>query len=115
MINSLWKKALYIFLIPVFYGLRPFFVSPKPPTLPEVANLLFIAVTNYLIFAYVGPYALLYLTISGIISMGFHPLAIHTIAEHYEFVKGQENYDYLGSGNILNLNLGYHLEHHDFP
>ncbi|EAS05126.1 fatty acid desaturase (macronuclear) [Tetrahymena thermophila SB210] len=113
--NTPLKKMLYIFLMPLFYCIRPFVVAPKPPTPPEIFNLLFILTTDYLIFTYVGPYAFLYLFISGIFSMGFHPLAIHAIAEHYEFVKGQENYDYFGSGNILNLNLGYHLEHHDFP
>lgn len=40
---------------------------------------------------------------------------MHAIAEHYEFVEGLENTSYMGIGNIANLNLGYHIEHHDFP
>mmetsp|Transcript_5931 Transcript_5931/g.835 ORF Transcript_5931/g.835 Transcript_5931/m.835 type:complete len:100 (+) Transcript_5931:3-302(+) len=44
-----------------------------------------------------------------------HPAAAHTIGEHYEFVKGQESYNYYGFWNFFNINLGYHIEHHDFP
>jgi sphingolipid 4-desaturase/C4-monooxygenase len=70
--------------------------------------------TNYLIFKFIGPYALLYLFLSGLFGMGLHPCAGHTIAEHYEFVKGLETYNYFGPLNLINFNLGYHTEHHDF-
>ncbi len=81
----------------------------------EFANIVFILTTNYLIYHFWGGGALLFVAISGISSIGPHPAAIHIIAEHYEFIKGQETYDYIGWWNILNLDLGYHLEHHDFP
>lgn len=86
--NKPWKKVLYIFLQPAFYALRPFIVAPKPPTFPEILNVIFILTCDYLIYTFIGPNAFLYLFISGIMSMGFHPLALHAIAEHYEFVKG---------------------------
>ncbi len=78
-------------------------------------NYLFIAFTNYSIYHFWGPYALLFFLIAGLSSIGPHPAAIHIIAEHYEFIEGQETYDYIGIWNIFNLDLGYHLEHHDFP
>merc|ERR1712217_240861 len=44
-----------------------------------------------------------------------HPAGAHTIAEHNEFVKGEESFNYYGFWNFFNINLGYHIEHHDFP
>ena len=78
-------------------------------------NWVFIITTNYLIYTYLGKGAALYLFLSTYFSMSLHPASMHMIAEHYEFVKGQESYNYYGFWNFFNLNLGYHIEHHDFP
>jgi len=51
--------------------------------LDELVNYVIIIFTNYLVYAYWGPSALLYLFISGASSIGPHPAAIHIIAEHY--------------------------------
>ena len=83
--------------------------------LGELVNWLTIIASNYLIYTKIGAGAVLYLGLSTYFSMGFHPSAMHMIAEHYEFVKGQETYNYYGFWNFFNLNLGYHTEHHDFP
>ena len=68
-----------------------------------------------IIYKYWGGGALLYLLLGAYLSIGPHPASMHVIAEHYEFAKGQETYDYFGFWNFFNLNLGYHIEHHDFP
>jgi sphingolipid delta-4 desaturase len=73
---------------PVFYAIRPFYVCPKALNVLEIINFFAVMLSNYLIYTYVGPYALLYLLISGFIGVGLHPMAMHVIAEHYEFVKG---------------------------
>jgi sphingolipid delta-4 desaturase len=52
---------------------------------------------------------MLFLVIAGLSSIGPHPAAIHIIAEHYEFIKGMESYDYIGIWNIFNLDVGYHI------
>jgi sphingolipid delta-4 desaturase len=37
------------------------------------------------------------------------------IQEHYLVAPPQETYSYYGIVNRINLNIGYHNEHHDFP
>ncbi|KAL4449331.1 hypothetical protein ABPG74_015713 [Tetrahymena malaccensis] len=113
--NRPWKKIIFISLHPLFYAVRPFYIAPKGLGPLEIFNLVLIMSTNFSVYYFMGPFAFLYLALSGFISMGLHPMAMHTIAEHYEFVKGQESYDYIGIANFFNLNLGYHIEHHDFP
>jgi sphingolipid delta-4 desaturase len=113
--NTPIKKFLYICLLPFFYGIRPMALFPHPPTKWEIINLVTIFTSDYLIWYNFGGGALLYLIISTYFSLGPHPCALHFIAEHYEFVQGQETYNYYGIWNFFNLNLGYHTEHHDFP
>ena len=110
-----WYKFVFYSIIEVFYAMRPIFMHNPSIRLDEITNYIFIFFMDYLIYYYWGGYALLFTLISGASSIGPHPAAIHIIAEHYEFIKGQETYDYIGWWNIPNLNLGYHLEHHDFP
>jgi sphingolipid delta-4 desaturase len=98
-----------------FYSLRPFFKKPKSPSKEEIFNIFVILASDYLVYTCFGGKALLYLIGSTFFSIGMHPVAGNFIGEHYEFVKGLETYDYIGILNIPNLNLGYHIEHHDFP
>jgi sphingolipid delta-4 desaturase len=110
-----WYKYVFYSIIELFYALRPVFMKNPTLTRDEALNYLFIAFTNYAIYHFWGPWALLFFFIAGLSSIGPHPAAIHIIAEHYEFIEGQETYDYIGIWNFFNLDLGYHLEHHDFP
>ena len=49
------------------------------------------------------------------IDIGLHPLGARWIQEHYLTHDHQETKSYYGPLNTVNLNVGYHNEHHDFP
>jgi len=108
-------KLLWVLMQPIFYALRPGIVKPKPWGKWELTNVICCVTFNFLINYYLGTKALCYLLIGTILGLGLHPAAGHFIAEHYEFMLGQETYSYYGSANYFNFNVGYHNEHHDFP
>eukprot|EP00058_Branchiostoma_floridae_P027805 XP_002613296.1 hypothetical protein BRAFLDRAFT_118711 [Branchiostoma floridae] len=110
-----FAKALWVFLLPAFYSLRPLVVRPKPITDYEVINLVLVGIADVLIVYFMSYKSLLYLAIGTLLGLGLHPMASHFIAEHYMFIKGQETYSYYGPMNAFTFNLGYHMEHHDFP
>ncbi|MCB9594029.1 MAG: fatty acid desaturase [Sandaracinaceae bacterium] len=62
-----------------------------------------------------GPSAILYLALSLYFTMAMHPIAARLFQEHHVVAEGQETYSYYGWLNALSLNIGYHVEHHDFP
>lgn len=113
--NSTPTKILWLFLQPVFYGLRPFFVRPRPPSRLELLNTVIQITFNILLVYFWGFKALYYLVMGTILSLGLHPMAAHFVAEHYMFDRGSETYSYYGPWNYVTWNVGYHMEHHDFP
>jgi len=90
-------------------------VKPKPMILAEVCNWAVILAFDLAIIHYMGPKAFFYLLGGQLLGLGLHPMAGHFIAEHYEFISGQETYSYYGPLNFFGYNVGYHNEHHDFP
>ena len=115
LLNSRWRKLLWLSGQGFAYALRPLFVHPKKPSAAELFNLLLQIGFNVAVFYFWGGKALAYLPISSLIVMGLHPIAGHYISEHYVFRAGQETYSYYGPLNALSFNVGYHNEHHDFP
>lgn len=108
-------KILWLSLQPLFYTVRPFYVRPKPPSKLEILNTMVQIIFDLLILYFIGYKALVYFVGGTIICTGLHPMAAHFIAEHYMFDRGYETYSYYGPWNYLTFNVGYHMEHHDFP
>merc|ERR1719259_1068777 len=97
--RNTFTKIIWVLLQPFFYAFRPLFLLPKPVTALEIVNWI----------------VQIYLISGSFLAMGLHPLAGHFISEHYMFLRGQETYSYYGPLNALTFNVGYHMEHHDFP
>jgi len=109
------RKFGYILFMPFFYGFRPYFVCPKPPSVLEFVNMVIIFSWDAFLGYTFGAKAIVYLIVGTLFGLGLNPVATHIIAEHYEFIKGQDTYSYYGPFNFPGLNIGYHIEHHDFP
>lgn len=71
---------MFFMLLSFIYALRPFLLMHKKMTVDEIANFLVIICTDLLIYKFLGAGALAYVLITGLISIGAHPSAIHVIA-----------------------------------
>jgi sphingolipid delta-4 desaturase len=108
-------KLFNVIFLSAFYAIRPLIVNPKTPTAWELANTALVLSFDYLIYNIWGGKALFYLIFSTFLGLGLHPCSGHFIQEHFVFKEGQETYSYYGPLNYVMLNVGYHVEHHDFP
>jgi len=108
-------KIVWLFFQPAWYALRPMVLNPKEPNGYEFFNISWIIAVDIAIFLKYGLFGVLYLAAGTIMGMQWHPVAGHFVAEHYIFNEGQETYSYYGPLNWFVFNVGYHIEHHDFP
>ncbi len=110
--NVRWRKLVWLIFYPLAGALlRGFFHRPNRW---EVANVAIQLAFDALVVWLIGPWALLYLAVSTFFSASLHPIAGHFIHEHYLWDEGQETYSYYGPLNALTMNMGLHVEHHDF-
>ncbi len=113
--NSWWRKSiwfLFFFLIEIIRPAR----MKKGKTFDGwvMINIAVIIATNAIIYFTLGPIAIVYLVLSTLFSTGLHPVGARWIQEHYTYKEGQETYSYYGPLNLIQFNIGYHNEHHDF-
>jgi sphingolipid delta-4 desaturase len=114
--NSTFGKAIWLLFYPLFQMLRP-------ARLKEIAlwdtwtiiNMLVEVTFMGFLFYFLGIKALVFLIASFFFSVGLHPLGARWVQEHYLTHGEQETKSYYGPLNFVNLNVGYHNEHHDFP
>ncbi|CAG2167168.1 unnamed protein product [Oppiella nova] len=135
-----FTKFLWMILQPLFYALRPVLSQPKfvvNPNSLELSNIFIQITFNYMVGVWCGWHIVAYMIGSTILGMGLHPMSGHILSEHFvmfderinmfeninkkdvqrdEYLKLiPETYSYYGSLNFIMYNLGYHVEHHDFP
>lgn len=108
-------KIIWLIINPFFQGMRPFCKSPKPVTKWEAFNIAIQMSFNYALFRFFGLQSIVYLFLSTALSLGLHPTAGHLLSEHYLYNGNQSTTSYYGPLNPILFNVGYHVEHHDFP
>uniref|UniRef100_A0AC35UFV2 Sphingolipid 4-desaturase n=1 Tax=Rhabditophanes sp. KR3021 TaxID=114890 RepID=A0AC35UFV2_9BILA len=109
-----FRKFIWLTLQPFFYAFRPLIIYKKVPTDLEVLNAVVQVTYDACIYYFFGWKALCYLLIGTYITMGVHPAAHYVFGKKDEEDK-QETYSYYGPWNLVTYNVGYHMEHHDFP
>jgi sphingolipid 4-desaturase/C4-monooxygenase len=114
--NSTLGKAIWLLFYPLFQMIRP--VRLKEITLLDRWTFLNMVVQFSfmgLVIYFLGFKATVFMTASFFFSVGLHPLGARWIQEHFLTHGNQETKSYYGVLNSVNLNVGYHNEHHDFP
>ena len=110
-------KIIWLLFYPLFQLFRTF-RCPEARVFDRWVLLNIVAQFTFdiLIVYFFGWKAISYMFISFFFSVGLHPLGARWIQEHYLVLdESQETYSYYGRLNLLNLNVGFHNEHHDMP
>lgn len=114
--NKALLKALWLALFPVFQIYRAFRLHKVNTwTSWMYVNIAAVFLFDFAMVFFFGWNALFYLFMSMLFALGFHPLGARWIQEHYTLNPEQETYSYYGPINKIGLNIGFHVEHHDFP
>ncbi len=115
--NSALGKALWLLFYPVFQLLRPLRLTKEISIFDgwTVLNWLVQFSVMALVIYFLGAKSAIFLVCSFFFSIGLHPLGARWIQEHFLTHGEQETKSYYGILNPVNLNVGYHNEHHDFP
>ncbi|MEQ1745098.1 MAG: fatty acid desaturase [Saprospiraceae bacterium] len=115
--NYFIGKTIWLLLFPVFQGLRV--IRCKEVAVFDrwvLTNIVVQLAFDVAVVYFFGWGAFAYLGLSLMFSIGLHPLGARWIQEHFLVLdKDQETYSYYGVLNPVNLNVGYHNEHHDMP
>lgn len=115
--NSTIKKTLWLLFYPLVQLSRLGRLNKEIKLFDKqvLLNWIIQIVFDSLIFIFFGWKGLIFLLVSFFFSVGLHPLGARWIQEHFLTDGLQETKSYYGPLNVVNLNVGLHNEHHDFP
>lgn len=107
-------KFIWVILQGFFYSIRPNIIKPLQITKIQLLSYI-LNIIRFIILYQINIKAALFSIIAILIGTGLHPFASHFIAEHFYNENKYETASYYGWMNIITFNVGYHVEHHDFP
>lgn len=111
--GSTWRKLLSFTFGRFFYKSRPANkVAWDGWMVANWVTSLGVSVTVWWLW---GGGALAYLVVSSLLAFGPHTWGARRLSEHLPVVTGQPTNSYYGPLNWVSFNVGYHVEHHDFP
>jgi sphingolipid 4-desaturase/C4-monooxygenase len=129
--GNCFLKILWLILLPIFFFLRSLVAKKtKPASYLEHLNMVIQFLFNLIIGKLLGWNIVLYMIGSTLLVTGLHPLTGRSLTEHFdhrqfknERINGIKNEQllipavasYYGKLNWVSFNVGYHVEHHDFP
>jgi sphingolipid delta-4 desaturase len=115
--NSMIGKAFWLLFYPVFQLFRPLRLTKEVSIFDTWTVVNWIVQFSFMacVVYFFGAKSTVFLVASFFFSIGLHPLGARWIQEHYLTHGDQETKSYYGILNPVNLNVGYHNEHHDFP
>jgi len=115
--NHVIGKALWLLFYPVFQLLRPLRMTKEISIFDGWTLVNWIVQFSFMaaVIYFGGAKPTVFLVASFFFSIGLHPLGARWIQEHFLTHGDQETKSYYGVLNSVNLNVGFHNEHHDFP
>jgi len=111
--HSGMRKLVSFTLGRFFYKARPANAVPRDGWL--YANIAVCLLIDSLLVATTGFRPLAYLLLSALVAFGPHVLGARRVAEHLTIRRGQPTNSYYGPLNRVSFDVGFHVEHHDFP
>ena len=115
--NSTVKKALWLLVYPIAQASRLTRMNKEVKLFDGEMALNWALQIVYVgaLYYFCGWHGVIFQLASFFFSVGLHPLGARWIQEHFLTDGNQETKSYYGPLNVINLNVGYHNEHHDFP
>jgi sphingolipid delta-4 desaturase len=80
-----------------------------------VGNAVACVLADAAVVAAAGLRPLAFLILSALVAFGPHVLGARRVSEHLTLRRGQPTNSYYGPLNLVAFDVGYHVEHHDFP
>jgi sphingolipid delta-4 desaturase len=111
--GSSWRKVLSFTFGRFVFGGR----TANRPKIDSwlVVNWVTSLATSIALALLFGARPISFILISALLAFGPHPLGARRLSEHLTLRPGQPTNSYYGIANRISFDVGYHVEHHDFP